>query len=500
MSDSFDSKDDSKQQVKGKALSAMIWKVAERLSAAIVVIVVQIVLARLLGPEDFGLIAIVLVFTNLATVLVQCGMNTALVRQDRVTEVDKSTVFWTSSLISAVLYAAIFFCAPYIESFYGMDGLSAILRVLSLVLFVCSYNSVQVAMLQRELNMRAQLIATLVASALSGTISIALALVGFGVWALVSQTMLQQIFTCICMAVQVKWHPRLAYSVDSLKRTAGFGWKLLVSSLLHTIYTSIYDLVAGKVFSAAELGLFSQGKKYPAQAESILDSAISQVVLPAAARLKGSTDDMRILIKRGLQMSLTIIAPFMVLLCLNAGPLISILLGEQWIAAAPFFQVFCIASIFTPATRINLQCFNAMGRSDIYLRLEVVKKTIAIALVVIASLAHDLMLMAFVSLIYSIIAVLINMTPSKTLFEYGILRQFCDLFPPICLAVLAGLLGLIPFAFVQNNILQLVFVTIVFCTSYIFLSELWKPDSYIYSRNQFLRLAGKIMTRKKGQV
>lgn len=481
--------------VKEKAFSAAIWKVAERFGAAAVSLVVQIVLARLLLPADFGLVAIVSVFVNLASVFAQGGMSVALVREPEIFPKDCATVFWFSFSVSLLLYAFLFFLAPYVAWFYSMPDLTLVLRVLGLVLMVNAYNGVQVALMQRDLKMKQQLYATLIAAVSSGLAGVIAAVLNAGVWALVIQTLSMQFVTCLVMAFQIRWRPALSFSLPSLKRMFGFGWKLLVSSLLHTLYMSFYDLLVGKMFSAESLGLFSQGRKYPSYAESILDSAIGSVTLPAAAMLQNSLEDVRILMHRSIQMASSIVFPAMMALCVVSRPFVVLVLGPQWAPAAPFFAVFCLAYMLSPITRINLQCFNAVGRSDLYLKLELVKKIIAVSLILCVSLLHNLYLLSLTSLLYSGLAVALNMVPSKKLFRYGCIDQLRDLFWPLITSMLACCLALFPSFFLSNDALLLVTQLGVFVLAYFTVNMILKRGAFMYTKRCVVGALKKITNR-----
>lgn len=445
--------------------------------------VVQIVLARLISPADFGLIAVVVVFVNLATVFVQGGLNTALVQDSDAGQKEFSTVFWLSISIAVVLYVILFCASPLIQTFYSMSGLADVLRVLGVLLFVNAFGGVQVAYLQKKLEMKAQFLATTIASVASGALGIFSAILGAGVWALVIQTLLQQVVTCLVVSLRIRWVPSLCFDFRAFKRLWGFGWKLLAASLLHTIYMGSYDLIVGKIFSATDLGYFSQGKKYPAQIESVLDSAISSVALPAASMLKDSRENLKAFARRGLQVSAATIIPIMTAIGTCAYPVIGLLLGEEWSPAAPFFAIFCIDAALAPISRINLQCINAVGRSDIFLKLEVQKKTIAIFVIVLAAVSGSLILLALSSIVYAVIALVLNMYPSKRLFGFGILEQAKTFAGALGISCISALPSLAFGVMIDMWALAIVVQLASFAISYIGLSLLLRSDAFLYTCN-----------------
>lgn len=482
--------------LKESALKAAGWKLAERFGASAVSILVQIVLARLLSPVDFGLIALVVAFTGFATIVVQGGLNTALVQADEVTDRDCSTVFWASMAVALVCYVLLFLASDALEVLMDAPGLSVILKALGLILLFAAYNSVQVALLQRRLLMRAQCVGVLAGALVSGAIGVALAVAGFGVWALVAQTLLQQVVSCVVMAFQVPWKPGLEFDTERFRALFGFGWKLLAASSLHSLYTSLYDFIVGACFSIADLGYFSQGKKYPYYAESILDSVIMQVTLPAASKLKRSADGVRRLMRRGMQMSAAVIVPFLVLLAVAAEPVVLLVLGDQWGPSVPYFQIFCIAATVTPLTRVILQCINAVGRSDIYLKTEIIRKASAIALVVAAAFFNDLMLLAYCSIGYALIAWTVDIVPAKVLFGYGPLQQVKDIAAPVAASVVAAGLcwaAALPF---DGLLVQLAVQVLVFCIAYILISYATRSEPFLYSLDACKQLLQK--TKRNG--
>ncbi len=491
---------EKRDSLKQRAFGAAVWKTTERFGAAAISIVVQIVLARLLTPADFGLIAVVVVFTNIATVFVQSGLNIALVREAEISPEDTSTVFWFSLAIASVLYIALFASSSAVARFYAMPLLESVLRVLGLVLFVNAYNCVQVALLQRSLRMRSQFVATLVAAVVSGSAGIGLACCGLGVWALVAQTLLMQIVSCAVMALQVRWRPYLMFKWESLKRLFGFGWKLLASSLLHTIYTSAYDLVVGKVFSGVSLGYFSQGKKYPEYAESIMDTAISSVTLPTASLVKDSPAELKALMKRGIQIATTLIFPGMLALMVSSRSIVVIVLGSQWVPSVPFFSIFCLASMFSPITRVNLQCFNAIGRSDVYLTLEIVKKVIAISMIVAAAMTNNLMILASVSILYSVVAVLINMTPSQRFFGYGCIEQMRDFAWPLITSLFAAAIAYLPLLLIHNDWVLIWLQPLILVASYAVMNEIVGCEGYRYTVALFREVVSRAVAGLKGRL
>lgn len=428
-----------KDGIRRRTLTSLFWKIFERGGSAVTSMVVQVVMARLLTPDDFGALAIMLVFVNFGNVIVQSGLNTALVQAPGVTEVDYTTVFWMSAALAAAIYAAVFLSAPAIASFYGMPGLIWPLRVIALMFVVNAYNSVQVAKVTRDLEMRKLFVATMGSAVSSGAVGCLAALAGAGVWALVAQQLLYQVVNCVVLAAQVSWAPRFRFEPSRARALFSFGWKLLASSLLDTFQQSLSDLVIGRQFSSAQLGLVNQGKKYPQALGGMLDGAIQSVMLSTFSHVQDDRGRVRRILRRSLQVSCFVIFPAMCLLAVTAGEIVPALLGDQWTGAVPFFQIYCVTFALYPIHTSNLQALNGMGRSDLYLRLALIKKGYGIAWVVVAAVVfRDIYIMVSGYIATGVISMLVNMWPCKSVVGYSLRDQIRDIAPSLALTALAG--------------------------------------------------------------
>ena len=477
-------------------VASFLWKLLERGGNQLVQLVVQIVMARLLSPEAFGSLAVMLVFVNLGNVVVQSGLNTALVQAPEADEGDFSTVFWMSLAVSLVLYLAVFFAAPVVGGFYGDPGLVWPLRALCLVLVVNAYNSVQVAAVQRAMEFRKVFKATMASVLLSGILGVGCALAGAGLWALVAQQLSYQIVNCVALALQVPWKPGLAFKPDRARELFSFGWKLLVSGLLDQGYQSLSDLMIGKRFSTSELGLVSQGKKYPQALGSMLDGAIQPVMLSAVSRLQGDLSQVKRLVRRALKTSTFLVCPCMALFAVVAEPLVGLLLGEGWLPCVPFLQMYCAVYMLLPIHTTNLQALNGMGRSDLFLKLEVVKKAIGVsALLFGVFVVGDLHFIVGTYIFTGVISTLINAWPNRRVIGYPYAEQLRDMAPAFLLAAAAAavawpvsLLGLPALG-------QLALQALAFIAAYLALSRLFRVEelSYLISA-----LKGLVASRGRG--
>lgn len=429
--------------LKTKTISSLIWKLLERGGNGLIALLVQIVMARLLAPEDFGSLAILIVFINVSNVFVQSGFNTALMQSSEVDEVDCSTVFWICLTVAIVLYAVIFSLAPLIGLFYDNESLAEPLRGLALVLFPNAFNAVQVAIITRELELRKVFIAAVVAAILSGATGIAMALSNLGLWALVGQQVAYQVVNCAILFALSGWRPKFVFSVGRARELFGFGWKLLVSGVLNTAYQSLSSLIIGKQFSKAELGMVSQGEKYPQAICGMLDGAIQPIMLAVTAQVQNSIDTVREVTRRALKTSSFLIFPAMGMLALIAEPLVLVLLGEKWLSAVPFFQMYCFIYALYPIQSANLQALNGIGRSDIFLKLEIIKKSYGVLILCFTAFALQSVYAIVGGLMVSnALSMFVNSAPTKRTIGYGYGRQLRDIAPGFLLTIAAMVIAL----------------------------------------------------------
>lgn len=468
-------------ELKEIVFKSFVWKMLEKGGRAVVELIIQVVMARLLAPEEFGALAIMLVFVNVGNVIVQSGLNTALVQAVEIDEIDLSTVFWLSFGASLALFVIVFVAAPAIASFYAMPYIVWPLRALGLLLLVTAFNSVQVAIVQRELQLRKVFNATLVSVLLSGVIGIAAALMGAGLWALVIQQIVYQVANCIILGIQVKWFPRFVFDAAKARKHFDYGWKLLASGLLDQGYQSLSDLIIGKQFRASSLGLVSQGKKYPQALGSMLDGAIQPVMLSAVSRVQEDVAYVKRLVRRALKTSTFLIVPAMTLFAVCAEPIVRILLGEKWLPCVPFLQMYCFIYALLPIHTTNLQALNGMGRSDLFLKLELIKKAYGICCILFAAFVlRDVYLMVAMYMLTGVVSTFVNAWPNKKVIGYSYGEQLRDICPAFLLSAASGVLAwcvsLMGLSSASTIALQLV----VMAVSYLGLAKLFRVEELGY--------------------
>lgn len=413
------------------------WKLLERFGVQGVQFVIQIVLARILDPAHYGVLSIMIIFTTLANVFIQNGFNTALIQDKDTAEEDYSSVFWTSLGIAGVLYVAIFFSAPLIGRFYDMPDIVTPLRVLALMLFPGSLNSVQLAKVSREMNFHKVFYSNIAGAVCSGVVGIAIAYAGGGLWALVAQTLLNVVITCIVMRFTVRLKLRLVYNLARVKTLFRFGWKLLASSLLDTLYQDLRSLVIGKKYDESTLGYYNRGKQFPQFIINAINGAVQSVMLPAMSEKQDDKTQVKYMMRNSITLSAYIIFPMMAGLAGIAAPLTSLLLTDKWLPCVPYMQIYCFTLSFYPVHSCNLQAINAMGRSDIFLKLEIIKKSMGIVFLVIAVFCFESPIaIAMTGVFTTVISCFINSYPNKKLIDYSYFDQMKDILPSLFMSLL----------------------------------------------------------------
>lgn len=406
----------------------LFWKFAERIGAQLVSLIVSILLARLLLPEEYGVVAILLVFINIANVFVSEGFSTALVQKKDATEVDASTMFYCSFFIACILYIGLFAVSPYIEKFYGMDGLANLLRVLALKLPIAAVNSIQHAYVQRSMQFKKFFFSTIIGTLISGVVGVGLAFSGFGPWALVAQYLTNSTIDTLVLFYTVKWKPQMAFSVVSAKEMMQYGWKITCGSLLNTIYSEMRSLIIGKKYSSSDLAYYNKGVQFPQLIVTNIDSSIGSVLFPALSKITDEKQRLKETVRKSLKMSCYVIFPCMAGLGVVSTPLIKLLLTDRWLPAVFFLQVACISQALQPINTANIQLIKALGKSDYFLKMEAIKKVTGIVTLLI-TMWSGVKILAMGEIFVVLVCNLINAYPNKKLIGYGYVEQLRDILP-----------------------------------------------------------------------
>lgn len=470
-------------------ITNFIWRFAERSGAQLVTFVVSIVLARLLMPEDYGTIALVTVFTTIMQVFVDSGLGTALIQKKDADDLDFSSVFYFNFIVCIILYLIMFFFAPLIASFYKMPELTPVVRVVSLTIIISGIKGVQQSYVSRNMLFKRFFYATLGGTIFSAFLGIAMAYAGFGVWAIVAQQLSNTAIDTLILWITVKWRPKLIFSWERLKGLLSFGWKMLCSALLDTIYNNLRNLLIGKVYSSADLAYYNEGEKFPVLIVTNINSSINSVLLPAMSNEQDNMNRVKSMARRSIMVSCYIMAPLMIGLACCASNIVAILLTEKWLPCVFFLQIFCVTYMFFPIHTANLNAIKAMGRSDLFLKLEIWKKIIGMILL-LSTLFISVKAMAYSLLISTLASMIINSWPNKKLLNYSFLEQMKDVLPSISLAVGMGIIvyfiGLLNISTLPLLIAQVICGGVI----YVLGSEILKLEPYVYLKEivfSFLR-------------
>lgn len=419
-----------------KTLSSFLFKVVESLGNQGIAFVVSLLLARLLDTSDYGVLSMLLVFIAVAQVFVTSGLNTALIQRKDVDETDLSSVFYVSFGVAAAFYALLFALAPWLASYFNMPALKSTLRVMALILLPGSLVSVQTAVVARQMAFRKLMIASLCATVLSGTVGVVMALNGAGYWALVAQQMTNQCVLAILLLILIRWRPRRVFSFARVKSHLRFGWKLLVSGLLDTGFINLRSAVIGKKFSDDALAFYTRGKQFPELAMNAINGSISSVILPVLSEQQDETERMKQTMRRSIMLSSFLVVPMMAGLAAVAEPTIRLLLTDKWLPCVPFLQLCCMDYALYPIHTSNLSAINAKGRSDVFLKLEIIKKAYGLVILLVSVLCFDgVMAIAWGGVISSLVSAAVNAHPNRELIHYGFLEQMRDILPTILISL-----------------------------------------------------------------
>ena len=411
-----------------KIVTGFFWKFGEQISSQLVSFVLSIILARLLTPNDYGVVALVNVFIILANVFVTSGFGTSLIQKENSDELDFSTIFYLSELTSIFIYVVIFFVAPFIADFYKNPEMTLILRVFALQLPISAFNSIQQAYISKHIMFKKVFVSTTISAILSGIIGIAMAYSGFGVWALIGQYISNTIIISITLAMQISWRPRLMFSWSAGKPLLSFGWKMLATSLLGEFFNQLRSLILGKVYTASDLAYYNRGLRFPELVSNNVNNTISSVLFPVLSEYGNNLEKVKEGLRRAIRMSTFILMPLLFGMMITSKEIILLLLTKKWISAVPFMQILCMSCVFDTVSNENIQALKAIGRSDILLKLEILKKPIYLLLLLLG-LRISVMAMAETMVIYNILAVLINMSPNRKLLSYSFTEQIQDMVP-----------------------------------------------------------------------
>lgn len=464
---------------RSSVFSNLIWRFAERCGAQIVQFIVSIVLARLLLPETFGTVALVLVIAQIFQVFVDSGLGNALIQKKDADDLDFSSVFWFNVVWCLFLYGLIFITSPIIAKFYNDTTLIPVIRVLCITVIISGLKNVQQAYVSRTMQFKKFFFATLGGTVASAFAGIGLAYGGFGIWAIVAQKLVNLTIDTLVLWITVEWRPRFIFSFERLKGLLSYGWKLLASALLDTVYGNLRQLVIGRMYTTSDLAFYNQGDKFPEIITSNINASIDSVLLPSMAQEQDDKARVKAMTRRAITVSTYLMAPMMIGLAFCANSVITLILTDKWTPCVFYMRIFCITYMFYPIHTANLNAIKAIGRSDLFLKLECVKKIMGMILL-LSTMWFGVEVMAYSMLISSLLSQLINTWPNRKLLSYGYLEQIRDILPNILLSIGMGfcvwLIGGIDMSLVLKLFVQILTGAVVYVSA----SYLFKIEPFIY--------------------
>ncbi len=481
-----------------RIMSGMMWAFAERMGAQLISTIVGIVLARLLLPEAYGIVAIVTVFITFLNIFVTGGFNNALVQKKQADEKDFNTAFLLSFSLSVVLYTILYILAPIIAEFYAMPELSAVIRVMGLRLPLASINSIQQAFIQRAMMFSRFFWATLIGTIISGFVGVILALNGFGVWALVAQYLTNTTIDTIMLFFICGWIPKLQFSKSKAKEIWGFGWKVLATQMVYTLEGDVRSIIVGKVFGPADLAYYDQGKKYPSLLVTNISTTIDKVMLPAYSKHQDEKKQLKEMIRKSVRLGIYLLMPVLIGFAVVAESFVSIILTDKWLFAVPFMQIFCLSYLTRPLESSLHQALLAIGKSGVVFICMIAINGIGLALLLIAIFAlRSVLWIALFSLLTTLVSYAVFTLATRHYIGYGIREQLQDIMPSAVIALMMGgtvyVLSWLPL----TDLLVLIIQIVVGALEYIVLSHICKLKPFEYIKGLLKEKFFKRKERKR---
>lgn len=472
----------STNNLKRKTISGFIWKFGERILSQFISFAVSIILARLLMPKEYGVIAIAMIFIAISNVLASSGLGTSLVQKKDADNVDFSTMFYSGIVLAIILYIILYIVSPFIAALYKNDLICPVLRVLGISIPISSINSIQQAAVSRKLDFKKFFYATSVGSVLSGICGILMAYSEFGVWALVAQQLSNNIINTLTLNLIVKWRPTLVFSYDRFKELFGFGVKFMFTNLIGTFFAQLKGLIIGVKYTESDLAYYNRGENFPSLLSNNIANSINVVLFPTLAKVQDDRDELKKIIRRSMRTSSFIMCPLLFSLTATADNLVHILLTDEWLPCVPFVQVVSVSYIFKIFSTTSIQSLNAIGRSDIPLKLEFLKKPIYL-IIILSAMWISPIVIAIANTVFDLIEVIINTFPNKKYIKYTYREQFVDVVPNFILSAIIAFAILLVGNLHINSFLLLIVQFFLFMCLYLGYAYITKNESLRYIFN-----------------
>lgn len=469
--------------LKDKTISGIFWSFVDVFANQGITFLIGIFLARLLTPEDFGLIGMIMIFIAVSESLVNSGFNSALIRKTDCTNNDYSTIFYFNIIIGLILFLLLYFSSSFIAAFFGKAELESIIKVFSIVIVIDSFSIIQRTILTKKINFKLQSKVSIIGSVFSGILSLILAYRGFGVWSLVFLRISNRFIITLLLWIKNDWKPILVFSIKSFKELFGFGSKLMISSLIDTLFKNFYYVLIGKFYSAQSLGFFTKSQEFASIPSQGITAIIGRVSYPILSSLQKDTSALKRNYKKLIRSAMLITFLLMMCLAAIAKPLVLSLIGEKWVDSIIYLQLLCFVGMLYPLHALNLNMLQVSGRSDLFLKLEIIKKILAIPILVIG-VFFGVKIMIIGMILSSLVSFYINSYWSGKFINYSIFEQIRDIVPSFAFSLSIGVLvflfgKIIDVSFLKTLVLQIIFAVIIS----IILAEFLRLKDYLFLKN-----------------
>ncbi len=469
--------------LKQKTISGLLWSFIDSFAMQGISFIVGIVLARLLTPHEFGLIGMITIFIAISSSFINSGFGNALIQKQNCTQKDYSTVFYFNLLMGVIFFLILFFSAPAISRFFNEPQLIHLIQVLGIVLIIDALTIIQRTILTKRIDFKLQTKVSIISSILSGILGLTMALKGFGVWSLVVKQISQQTVNSVLLWTWNRWRPLFVFNIDSFRQLFSFGYKLLISGLIDTLYRNIYYLIIGKYFSAQELGYYTRADQFQSLPSSNVQNIISRVSFPILSSIQDDIPRLREAYKKLIRSTMLITFILMLGMAAVARPMILSLIGDKWESSIIYLQMLCFVGMFYPLHALNLNMLQVQGRSDLFLRLEIIKKLLAVPIILIG-IIWGIKPMIFAMIVNTVIAYYLNSYWSGKLIGYSFTQQIKDIFPSFFLAlVVNALIFSLSFLVIKSLLIVLIIQISAGLLLTISICELLKFKDYIYIKN-----------------
>lgn len=471
------------KELKDNTIFGFIWKILERMSTQIMSFVVSLILARMLLPQDYGIVAIATIFITISNAFVTGGLGTSLIQKKEADELDFSTMLYASIGLSIIIYYLLWLVSPLISNIYNEPQLVDILRVMALRIPFAAINSIQHAVVAKKMQFKKYFWATFTGTLVSGICGIGMAYNGYGVWALVVQYLLNVVVNTVVMFFIFEWHPRFEFSYDRFKPLFSYGWKVMASTVIGTVFNELKGIILGYKYSSKDLAFYTKGESIPVLVSNNVNSTIDMVMLPVIASRQTEKSAVKNIMRRMIKVSTYVLWPILIGIALIADVLVEFLFTDNWLPCVPFLQILCIKSCFSIVGTCNLQAIKATGRSDIMLKLEFIKKPIYIMILLIM-MAINPMIIAIGLTIYELVSVIINAYPNRNLYNYSLWEQIQDILEcifPVFFMILGVLL--VEIMNIERPLFEMLVKIVTGVIAYLLASIFFRNETFYYLTN-----------------